>query len=415
MFLELHLIQNFVPANLNRDESNNPKECEFGGYRRARISSQCIKRTIRTSKIFQEHTGGQNGERIDFLLDRLKPVVKIAKPEADDVDIEAVLRAFIKIYAGDFDNKKADRTKVLVYFSQEEAETIASTLVKHWDSILDVARTMADKSKKDLKKNKELKLLLKDVVEATEDRTSAPDIAMFGRMLAETPALSLPAASQVAHAISTNKVSMDVDFFTAVVDRDTPIQSSDETNDELGAGMMGLTGFNSACFYRYARIDWDQLVKNLDDNMDLAQRAVKGFMCASLAEVPTGKQNSFAHNNAPSFALAVVRTDGMGWSLANAFEKPIWPRSNGRNASGLLEPSVEALDKYWECLREAYGDETFVRVAAFTSHPDLTLHYLKDNVITATKDENGKLIKPARTNWVETVADALMQKQEQPI
>ena len=47
VFIELHLLQNFAPSCLNRDDTNTPKDCEFGGQRRARISSQCIKRAIR--------------------------------------------------------------------------------------------------------------------------------------------------------------------------------------------------------------------------------------------------------------------------------------------------------------------------------------------------------------------------------
>src|SRR5919109_5504935 len=47
MFIELHTLQNFAPSCLNRDDTNSPKDCEFGGHRRARISSQCIKRAIR--------------------------------------------------------------------------------------------------------------------------------------------------------------------------------------------------------------------------------------------------------------------------------------------------------------------------------------------------------------------------------
>ncbi len=47
MFVELHMIQNFAPSNLNRDDTGSPKECEFGGYRRARVSSQCLKRAVR--------------------------------------------------------------------------------------------------------------------------------------------------------------------------------------------------------------------------------------------------------------------------------------------------------------------------------------------------------------------------------
>src|SRR5438093_4324244 len=48
MFVELHIIQNFAPANLNRDDTGAPKDCEFGGVRRARISSQCLKRVVRS-------------------------------------------------------------------------------------------------------------------------------------------------------------------------------------------------------------------------------------------------------------------------------------------------------------------------------------------------------------------------------
>ena len=52
------------------------------------------------------------------------------------------------------------------------------------------------------------------------------------------------------------------------------------TSDETGAGMMGTTGFNSACFYRYARIDWQQLLANLGD-WEIACRAVEGFLRAT--------------------------------------------------------------------------------------------------------------------------------------
>src|SRR5436305_7143512 len=47
MLIEIHMMQNFAPSNLNRDDTGSPKDCQFGGYRRARISSQCLKRAIR--------------------------------------------------------------------------------------------------------------------------------------------------------------------------------------------------------------------------------------------------------------------------------------------------------------------------------------------------------------------------------
>jgi hypothetical protein len=47
MLIEIHAIQNHSPANLNRDDLGAPKTCYFGGVLRSRLSSQCLKRSIR--------------------------------------------------------------------------------------------------------------------------------------------------------------------------------------------------------------------------------------------------------------------------------------------------------------------------------------------------------------------------------
>ncbi|MBI5248091.1 MAG: type I-E CRISPR-associated protein Cas7/Cse4/CasC [Desulfomonile tiedjei] len=47
MLIEIHMIQNHSPANLNRDDLGAPKTCLFGGVTRARLSSQTQKRSIR--------------------------------------------------------------------------------------------------------------------------------------------------------------------------------------------------------------------------------------------------------------------------------------------------------------------------------------------------------------------------------
>ena len=45
--IEVHVLQNFAPSNLNRDDTGAPKDAFFGGTRRARVSSQCAKRAVR--------------------------------------------------------------------------------------------------------------------------------------------------------------------------------------------------------------------------------------------------------------------------------------------------------------------------------------------------------------------------------
>ena len=115
-------------------------------------------------------------------------------------------------------------------------------------------------------------------------------------------------------------------------------------------------------------------MKNLGDDRDLALRTVEGFLRATVQAVPTGKQNNFAAQNPPSFLLAVVREGGAAWSLANAFEKPV---RAGRD-SGLVEPSVKALDSYWGRLAAVYGTKSIAATAALALDGDLALVALKD-------------------------------------
>jgi len=376
MFVELHMIQNFSPSNLNRDDTNNPKDCEFGGVRRARISSQCIKRAIRTSPVFAQTTGVDVGTRTRWLTRLLRQRLLDASKAEGQVDI--ILPAFVGEYAGKLD-KEGGRTAVLLYLSEQELNDLAQTLLDSWPELLSEEGREA-----------KIKQLAKTLVKRSRGVTSAPDIALFGRMLAEQPELNLDAACQVAHAISTHRVTMDMDFFTAVDD----LQEREET----GAGMMGFVGFDSACFYRYARIDWRQLLRNLKGDADLAKRTVEAFLRASLAAVPTGKQTSFAANNPPSLALAVVRHDGMGWSLANAFERPIRQKRDG----GLVAPSVAALDEYWGRMCDVYGTDTLLSTAVVALEPELPLERLRD--VTMDNVEQ----------WMGAITEALWTEEATP-
>jgi CRISPR system Cascade subunit CasC len=352
MFVELHMIQNFSPSNLNRDDTNNPKDCEFGGVRRARISSQCIKRAIRNSPVFADTTGVGGGTRTRWLARLLgERLVSAGKSKAE---VDTILPAFVQEYAGKLD-KEGAHTAVLLYLSSRELDDLSQTVLDNWSKL------SSEKTREGTAKD-----LAKALVKKSRGVTSAPDIALFGRMLAEHPELNLEAACQVAHAISTHRVTMDMDFFTAVDD----LQESEET----GAGMMGFVGFDSACFYRYARIDWRQLVQTLSGDKGLALRTVEGFLRAALAAVPSGKQNTFAAHNPPSLSLAVVRRDGMGWSLANAFERPVRPDREG----GVVAPSVAALDQYWGRMCDVYGTSTLVTTAALALQADLPLERLQD-------------------------------------
>lgn len=345
MFIELHLIQNFAPSNLNRDDTNNPKDCYFGGVRRARISSQCLKRSIRLNPRFAEVTEVAPSSRTLLVVRELTEKMMNAGLDEETANKKAIE------FAANYSSKKAkidgEKTAILLYLSDRELEEIVQLILSN-------------------NEQREIKKIAEDYAKKN-NHPGAPDIAMFGRMLADRPETNVDAACQVAHAISTHGVEMEMDFFTAVDDL--------LKEEETGAGMMGITGYNSACFYRYASINIDQLKKNLNNDSDLVKKTVNAFIQSSFVAVPSGKQNSFAAQNMPSFALAVVRDDGMCWSLANAFEKPVYKTSQ----NSLLEGSIVALDSYWGKMNKFFGTHPYT--VAVRLDNETTLENLENSVV----------------------------------
>ena len=76
MLIEIHLLQNHSPGNLNRDDLGAPKSAYFGGRLPGRISSQCLKRSIRLFPDFKAALAGHLAQRtklFPFLVgERLK-------------------------------------------------------------------------------------------------------------------------------------------------------------------------------------------------------------------------------------------------------------------------------------------------------------------------------------------------------
>lgn len=336
LFIEYHLIQNFAPSNLNRDDTGAPKDAIFGGQRRARVSSQCFKRAIRLKSaemaaIPEENRSVRTKKLKELLASRLATLGR----QEPDARIEAALAAAgLKV-------KDDGKTEYLLFLGQGEIDGLADLIHQHWDALAGAPATGEKKSKKEAKASaptevvKEAKALL--------DGRKAIDVAMFGRMLADMPGVNQYAACQVAHAISTHRVEREFDYFTAVDD----IGDIDET----GAGMIGQIEFNSATFYRYAVIDARKLVSNLRGDRELASTGIRAFTQAMARAIPSGKQNTFAAHNPPSFVGVVLRHTSP-FNLANAFETPIWPRQDQE----LTALSVDRLAAQDTKVAGAFGD-----------------------------------------------------------
>lgn len=321
-FLQLHVLTTYSASNLNRDDTGRPKTLSFGAAERLRVSSQSLKRALRTSDLFTSAVGGAMGIRSNTFADSLVQALR-TRGLADDEIVKRVSTVIIKDKLGAPKKDKPTSTEQLVHLAPEELQRL--------DALAD--RLMAGEVLAD----KEALVLVQ--------KPRAADIALFGRMLADNPGFNVEAAAQVAHAFTTHRVSVEDDFYTAVDD----LKSANREADR-GAGFIGVAEYGAGVFYTYIAVDADQLVRNLPNDKDLAADAIAGFVEAALTVSPKGKQNSYASRAYASYALAELGTRAPR-TLAGAFLKPVG--ANGEN--DFLSASVQRLGDLRKNFDKIYG------------------------------------------------------------
>jgi CRISPR system Cascade subunit CasC len=317
-FLQLHLLTFVPPANLNRDDTGRPKTAVVGGAPRLRISSQALKRAWRTSPLFEAALAGRMGQRTQ----RLGEVVRdhlLAGGMTAEAAVETA-RAIAAVFGKIKDAKDANATRIeqLAFISPEERAT---------------ALALADRALA----GEKLDFKAADVLRTAD---TAADIALFGRMLAADPDYNREAAAQVAHAITTHRVTVEDDYYTAVDDLKT-------SAEDAGAGFLGEAAFGSGVFYLYLCVDRALLLKNLGGEAALAQAALGALAEATATVAPRGKQNSFAAHARAQYVLA-EKGDAQPRTLAGAFAKPI-------TGDSIMDASIAALTKFRSGLDAAYG------------------------------------------------------------
>lgn len=333
-FLNMHVITSHSPSCLNRDDMNMQKSAVFGGVRRVRISSQCLKRAIRKCDYYCECFGEPSIRTRDIA--RLKEeAVKDLQGRYDKAFVEDVIDRFTGIgkYAkkkkeGDEDSKKGEKGAPVAPWALKEVEQICETVRKAG--------------------NADEKAIEKAVKEASKALLSTfshsgLDIALSGRMATSGLMTSVDGAFAVAHAITTHETNAEVDWFTAVDDLT-------EESGETGAGHLNTQEFGAGVFYRYSSLNISQLQTNLGGvarSEALSRAANLVYLLASV--VPTAKQNSFAAFNMADMVL--LSFSQMPLSLANAFEKPVKRDAKG----GLTGQSIKALESYLEKVYAGYG------------------------------------------------------------
>ncbi|MDA8345347.1 MAG: type I-E CRISPR-associated protein Cas7/Cse4/CasC [Thermaerobacter sp.] len=372
MLIEIHMLQNHAPSNLNRDDTGSPKDCIFGGVRRTRISSQSLKRSIRRSPVFQQELGGLDlASRTRQMPDQVKSLLLQRGVAADLAEIAAQKASGF----GNREGKEANEglTAQMMFLTPADVHAVADVLQQ---AASDSGKPEAFRAVKaaDLQKRAELKGW----------RPITPDIALFGRMITSDAFRDVEASLQVAHAISTHKMEHEFDYFTAVDD----LKSGEEEEEDRGAGMIGDVEFTSACYYKYFSLDLDGLVDNLAgplpaDQASAADReqyavgrrnaegvactTVLAFLRSAVFTSPSGKQNTFAAHQLPDAILVEVRPHKIPVSYANAFAKAVRARPN----SDWVSESLNQLTEHVQSLTRKFSLQSTARLWLTTGNAQL--------------------------------------------
>jgi len=372
MLIEIHILQNHAPSNLNRDDTGSPKECVFGGVKRARISSQCLKRSIRQSDIFQRELAGQLGMRT-----RRLPELVRERLEKDGLPSDLAAVAALKSTGfgtkdgkerpkGD-DNKDLDTAQTM-FLTEPDIEAVVAVLKKAAEEAGNVKKFEAVKASD-----------LQALAKTNGFRPISVDVALFGRMITSEAFRDVEASIQVAHALSTHKVDHEFDYFTAVDD----LQVKGE--DDAGADMIGDFEFNSSCYYKYVSLDVHAFCRNLTGeghgrrvvndedkakSVELAKKTVDAFLRGAIMSTPSGKQNSCAAHQLPSLILIEVRPYRTPVSYANAFVEPAY----AGKGTGLVVASLEKIGAHIQALTDGFDLEASTRLLLAPEHPEFAIH-----------------------------------------
>ena len=333
-FIQLHLLTAYAPSNLNRDDLGRPKTAKMGNTDRLRISSQSLKRAWRTSDCFYQSLSDHIGVRSRrFARDW------VYKPMIDNGISEKIAKESAIKIAGQFGKLKNEKSpkdpltnleiEQLVHISNYEQQAIKQLV----DLLISEKREPTDN---------EVKLLRKE--------NSSIDIALFGRMLADSLAFNIEAACQVSHALGVSTVTIEDDFFTAVDD----LNKNGDPDAGSGSGHLGERGFASALFYTYVCISRDLLLENLNGDEVLVEKTLKALTESAAKIAPTGMQNSFASRAYTSYLL-IEKGSQQPRSLAVAYFNPIRSQDLVNDAITRLEEQRDKFDKvYGQCADSRY-------------------------------------------------------------
>ncbi len=365
--LELHMLKCHSANNMNRDDLGRPKELYFGGVRRQRISSQCLKSRIKNGEMLASFRQNMADTNQVFPLIRTSRVAEIlAGLLVEDKVNENVATIIAKEVAKKMAKfEDGDAKTQLIATSKGELLNIISHLKELAGDIPDdpdVAGKWVKNGLDDLKKELNSRVLRGDL---------CPEIQLFGRMMTNQDNFApVDSPLQVMHAFTTHEVPIQKDYWTGEDDLrlnfdEMLIKPTDPkvieklTFRHSGASMIESRRFSSGVYYHYHCIDLDLLFQNMkkaypkessDQQIaEICAELVGYYLLSCIGEQPTGNQTGLA---SPDIAEFVAMGIGKGFPVcaASAYEKPIVSEKKTKDSEkeGYLQDSIKGFEEWYK-------------------------------------------------------------------
>lgn len=320
--IEINQLRALGVNSMNRDDNGNTKTIERD-CPRARLSSSSLNRAYRDA--FNQPEDVISTRHIAMIL---KEMYAKNHPEADEETLKKIYKASASLCGASLEKDKVTYTTQVLTYSKAEIDMAYELLCKCSDK--DINEMAAEAGKKDTKSTV-VKKYRAELVKNTKLLPLAPEIAIFGRMVASGIGYDVMSARRTAHAYSVDAFHDDTDYFTTL---DTYIRQMKKAE----AGYIGSnTSIASNVMYMYSAIDplavYDNLVEYYEDRgatdaekeaaIDTATDAVMKLVYIILTVLPKGKQSSMASSPVPSIAFVTMTEHTQNITMDNCFEKVI--------------------------------------------------------------------------------------------
>lgn len=341
MLIQIHVLQSYPVAALNADKSGNQKTMVFGGYLRARVSSQAWKRPIRemlnTQSVQTRYLPTLVREELkaftkedavlDLISSRVSEFGRKGVEEEGEEEFAPKEPKSKRAQRRDERREDTSRTSQLLRFTRREVAEIAKSLHAVYEEI------GADAFKK---------TSVADLEAAARVTGNEKDVALalFGRFTTTVALGEVHGATSTAHAFSVHPIRPAADFFTGM----------DDLEINGGSTMMGFKDMAANLFYRYMNVDWNQLLENMHGDEDAARNALIEYLSAVAMAQPKASRSFAAPSSLPDLILVEKSRAKLPVSYGNAYVSPVLSPENG----GMMDAAKQMLGDHIASISEMY-------------------------------------------------------------